>query len=207
MNLMNQKEALGLLKAHRIPFSKLYLTTDANGALKIAKKIGFPVVLKIASGKIIHKSDVGGVIIDIKNELELKNNYKKIQRTKNIKGVYVQKMLKGNEVIVGMERDEIFGPVLMFGTGGIFVELLKDVSFRIAPVNKRDAIDMIKETKGYEILKGVRGKKPINITKVSEIIYNLSKLSIKNKEIKQIDLNPVIADEKSAVVVDVRMLV
>ncbi len=206
MDLMNQKQADLLLAKYRIQFSRLYPTKNLKEAIKISKKIGFPVVLKIASEKIIHKSDIGGVITGIKNIPGLKIGYKKIQRIKN-EGIYVQKMLFGRELIIGMKRDLHFGPVIMFGLGGVFVEVLEDISFRVAPVAKKDAINMVKEIKGYEILKGTRGKKPVNIEKISEIIRNLSKLSMKNKNVQQIDLNPVIADEKRAVAVDVRILV
>lgn len=210
MELINQKEALGLLSAYKIPFFMLYPAKNISEAIRIATKISYPVVLKAASEQITHKSDIGGVITGIRNDAELKEGYAGIMKIKErvagIDGVYVQKMLNGKELIIGMKRDSAFGPVIMFGTGGVFVEVMKDVSFRVAPVNKREAIAMIREIKAYPVLKGIRGTAIVNIDGISKIICNLSRLSLKNSNIKQIDLNPVIADEKGAAAVDVRMM-
>ncbi|MCX8146945.1 MAG: acetate--CoA ligase family protein [Candidatus Woesearchaeota archaeon] len=205
-----------LLEKYGLPFSKYFLVKSKEEAVKAAKKLKFPVVMKTAAKEIVHKSDVGCVITGINNEkdaekayLEIIKNTSKLKKTKeisNITKVIVQRTEKGEEVIVGMKRDAQFGPVLMFGLGGIFVEILKDVSFRIAPVNKDGALEMIKETKASKILFGARGKKPTNIYAIADIITKLSKLS-EDKKIKEIDLNPIIVNEKKATIVDARIIV
>jgi len=119
----------------------------------------------------------------------------------------IQPMMKGKEIIIGMKRDPFFGPVIVFGLGGIFVEILKDVSMRIAPLTKKDASEMLTEIKGIEILKGARGEKSVNFKALQKIILSLSRLSLKHREIKEIDLNPVMVDEKEARVVDARIIV
>jgi len=128
-------------------------------------------------------------------------------KIRKIEGILVQKMGFGREIALGMKRDLQFGPVLMFGLGGIFIETLKDVSFRICPLSKKTAKEMIKEIRGYPVLKGQRGKRGINIEKLVEIILQLSKLSLENPEIKEIDFNPIFVDEKTAKVADLKFFV
>ncbi|MBI2129616.1 acetate--CoA ligase family protein [Candidatus Woesearchaeota archaeon] len=206
-------ETKKILKKYKMPYPPSELAKSELEARKIADKIGYPVVLKIDSPDIVHKSDVGGVIADIKSGEDAAAAYLKIIKNagkiKNarINGIIVQKMERGTAVIVGMKRDAQFGPALMFGLGGIFVEIMKDVSFRIAPIDKNEALEMIKEVKGYEILKGARGSEKANIDAIADIILKLSKLAIKEKNIMEIDFNPVIVNKKTAKIVDARMMI
>jgi len=188
MSLLNFSETKKLLLKYKIPFCKTEFVTSKEEAINFAKKIGFPVVLKIFSKEILHKTDIGGVKTEIKNEKELKKSFNELKKIKKIEGILIQKQIKGQEIAIGMKRDNQFGPVLMVGLGGIFIEVLKDISFRICPLSKKEAKEMIKELKGYPILKGYRNQKPVNLEKISEIITNLSKLSLKEKNIKEIDL-------------------
>ncbi|MFH1408352.1 MAG: acetate--CoA ligase family protein [Nanoarchaeota archaeon] len=209
MALMHFTEWTLLLTKYDIPFGACGFAKTTQEALKIAKHIKYPVVLKAMSPKIIHKSDTGFVMLDIKNESGLKTAYDYlVSHAKGIplQGMLVQKMAKGKEVIIGMKNDPTFGPVIMFGHGGIFVEVLKDVTFRVLPLTRKDAKEMIEETKGYSILAGARGEKRVNIAHLEKIIMQLAKLAKEHPEIKEIDFNPVIVDEKHAIVVDTRIL-
>jgi acyl-CoA synthetase (NDP forming) len=153
---------------------------------------------------------MGGVKTNIQNEEELKAAFEAIKKSAKktkIEGILVQKMEQGKEVIIGMKQDPQFGPVIMFGLGGVFVEVLKDVSFRVAPIDKKEAEEMINEIKSSEILKGVRGEKPVKISALIDLLIKISNLAVKEKNILEIDLNPVMIDEKSAKVVDVRMMI
>ena len=190
------------------------LATSRKQAAAIGAGIGFPVVLKIASPDIIHKSDAGGVKVGLKNKTEVARAYGEIiaaARRKfsgaKIEGVAVQAQARpGIELIIGMFKDAQFGPVIMFGLGGIFVEVLKDVSFRIVPIERRDAAEMIKEIKGYALLEGYRGQEPANLPSLENILMKISALAEKTPEIKEIDINPVFAYKDSAVAADARIV-
>jgi acetyl-CoA synthetase (ADP-forming) len=190
------------------------LAKTQKEAVSLSQKMGFPVALKITSPDVIHKTDSGGVKLSINSVAEVKKAYdeilKKVKRQypdADIHGVSVQKMIQpGTEVIIGSSKDPQFGPVIMFGLGGIFVELLKDVSFRVIPVEQRDAQEMIKEIKGYPLLQGYRGKEPASISALVEIILKISKLIKENPQIKELELNPVFAYRKKAVAVDARII-
>ncbi|MCK4521719.1 MAG: acetate--CoA ligase family protein [Nanoarchaeota archaeon] len=199
MKQLEFKKSLKLLKKYDINFVASCVIKDESAF----NKVKYPLVLKVFSGKIIHKSDVGGVIVGIKDKEEAVKAFKKLKKAS--KNILMQKMVSGKEVIIGMKRDGQFGPVVMFGLGGIFVEVMKDISFRVCPVTKRNAVEMIKEIKSYKILEGIRGEKGININALADLIVNVSKLSLKN-DVNEIDLNPVIVDDKKAVVVDVRFM-
>jgi len=206
------KKMVNLLEKYKIKFFKSKMVKDLDAAAAAAKKFGFPVVLKVISKDIIHKSDVGGVVTGIMDEKKVKEGFLKIMKNikrkvpkAKIEGVLVQKQCKGEEIIIGMKRDKQFGPVIMFGLGGIFVEVMKDVVFRICPVDRKMAIEMVNEIKAAPVLKGFRGKKKINIDAVVDIITKISKIAMDKKKILEIDLNPIIVDEKNANVVDVRM--
>jgi len=213
MQALSFQKTREILSKYKIPFCETYLVNSKREALMLAKKLGFPVVLKVFSPDILHKTDVGGVKIGIENERDLKRAFDEIlfslkekKPKAKIEGMLIQKQIFGKEVVVGMKRDLAFGPVLMFGLGGIFVEILNDVAFRVAPITKREALKMIREIKSFKILKGFRGEKPVNIEKIAEIIVKVSKLSLKEEKIQEIDLNPIIANEKGAQVVDARVL-
>ncbi|MDX1441217.1 MAG: acetate--CoA ligase family protein [Nitrosopumilaceae archaeon] len=199
-----EEEGQEVLKAYGLPLPKSALAKDENEAVKIAKKIGYPVVMKIASPQIIHKSDAGGVKVNLTNDKEVKDafktivkNAKKYNKDAEIKGVLVVEMVKGGkEMIIGSKLEPGFGPVIMLGMGGIYVEVLKDVTFKLAPVTDKEADDMIKEIKTQKLLQGVRGEKPSDIVKLSECIQRLSQLVTDFKEIKELDMNPVLVMEK-----------
>lgn len=209
-----ETEAKELLREYGIPVPDFELIRSEGEISKLTENINYPVVMKIVSPDIIHKSDAGGVKLDIKDEKEAKLAYqeiifniKKYNKEARIEGVIVYPLIpKEIEVIVGMIKDPHFGPVAMFGLGGIFVEVLKDISFRIIPLEERDVQEMITEIKGYEILKGVRGKPPRDIQAIKEVLMKISKLTMENPEINEIDLNPIFIFEKGLQVVDARMI-
>ncbi len=209
-----EHEALEVIKAYGAPIAEAALAKTPEEAGEIAEKIGFPVVLKIVSPDISHKSDVGGVIVGVDSKEKAIEAAKKIIEnvSKNmpnarISGILVQKMAKkGLEVIVGGLRDNIFGPVVMFGLGGIFVEVLKDVSFRVAPITYEDAYEMMKEIKSAKLLEGYRGQPPVDKKALADIIIAVAKLLENNPEVDSVDLNPVIAYPDGAVVVDARVI-
>jgi acyl-CoA synthetase (NDP forming) len=213
-NLLTEVESKELLKKAGIPVVEAKLARTKKEAVSISKKAGFPVVLKISSPDVIHKSDSGGVKLGLANATQVGRAYSEIVASVKkaypkalIEGVSVQRMAPpGVEVIVGMSKDAQFGPVLMFGLGGILVEVLKDVSFRIVPVSERDAGEMIREIKGYPVLEGYRGQKPASITALEKLIVKVSQFVEKNPQIKELDLNPVFAYHDKAVAVDARVI-
>ncbi len=208
-----EEEGQEVLRAYGFPVPKSILATKDKEAIQAAKKIGFPVVMKIASPQIIHKSDAGGVKVGLKNPKEVRaafkeiiKNAKKYDKKAVIKGVLVQEMVKGGkETIIGSKLEPGFGPVVMFGMGGIYVEVLKDVTFRLAPVTDTEADEMISSIKTSKLLQGVRGEKPSDTKKLSECIQRLSQLVTDFKEIKELDMNPVLVFEKGCKVVDIRI--
>jgi len=209
-----ETEAKELLKGYGIPVPDFKLIKSEDEITGLAKEINFPIVMKIVSPDIIHKTDAGGVKLNIKDETEARLAYQEIiSKAKNynkkarISGVIAYTMVpQGTEIIIGIMKDPYFGPVAMFGLGGIFVEVLKDVSFRIIPLEEKDAREMITEIKGYEILKGARGNPPRDIQAIKEVLMEISKLTTENPEINEIDLNPVFVFEKGLQVVDARMI-
>jgi acyl-CoA synthetase (NDP forming) len=213
-SILTEFESKELLKQVGISVVDTRLARTEEEAVLLSQEIGFPVALKIASPDVIHKSDSGGVKLSLNNLSEVKTAYSEIiesvrQRYPKafIHGVSVQKMVRpGTEVIAGTSRDPQFGPVIMFGLGGIFVEVLKDVSFRIIPVDRRDAQEMITEIKGYPLLEGYRGKEPANISALVEIILKISKLIEENPQIKELELNPIFAYRDGALAVDARII-
>lgn len=209
-----ETEAKTVCLEYGIPVTKFELAKSEEEAVKFAKAIGFPTVLKIVSPDIIHKSDIGGVIVDLKNEHDVRQGYnrilenvKKHDSKARIAGVLVQEMAPSStEVIVGAIKDPQFGPAVMFGLGGVFVEVLKDVTFRVAPITEDDACEMISEVKAYPLLKGYRNTPPVDIDAITKILLNTSKLVTDHMEIKELDLNPVIVYEKGAKTVDARII-
>ena len=213
-SILTEFESKRILKQVGIPVVETKLAKTQKEASLLSQKMGFPVVLKIASPDVIHKSDSGGVKLSITSVAEVKKAYDEILKKVGkqypravIHGVSIQKMVRpGTEVIVGVSKDPQFGPVIMFGLGGIFVELLKDVSFRVIPVERRDVQEMIKEIKGYPLLEGYRGKEPANIPALVEIILKLSRWIEENPKIKELELNPLFAYRDKALAVDARIV-
>jgi len=209
-----ENEAKTVCKAYNIPITRFKVALSISDAFRIAHEISYPVVLKIVSPDILHKSDIGGVALNLKNPEEVERGYRKILKNveekkpdARIAGILVQEMApKSTEVIVGTIKDKQFGQTIMFGLGGIFVEVLEDVSFRIAPVTKREAKLMIKEIKAYQLLRGYRNQPPLDTDIIAEIITNTSRLVTDHQEVEELDLNPIIVYEKGAKTVDARII-
>lgn len=211
---LSEIESKELVKGASIPIVETRLARTKKEAVSLSREVGFPVALKIVSPDVIHKSDAGGVKLGLANAAQVEKAYSEIissikqhYPTAKIQGVSVQKMANsGTEVIMGMTKDAQFGPVLMFGLGGILVEVLKDVSFRIVPLTARDAHEMIREIKGYPLLEGYRGQEPADIPFLEALLLKLSEFVNKNPEIKELDLNPVFAYKNKAIAVDARVI-
>jgi len=214
-NKLLEHEAYALASYYNIPVPKAGLAKTPEEAGELADKIGYPIVLKIVSPDIVHKSDVGGVILNLNSKKEVVeatsrifSNVAKNAPKARIAGVLVQHMIpSGLEVIIGGVRDNIFGSVVMFGIGGVFVEVLKDVSFRISPISLDDAFEMMKEIKSSNVLEGYRGQQPVDKKALAEMIVNVSRLLEENIEIDSIDLNPVMAYPNGACVADARVVI
>lgn len=211
---LTELESKQMLKGAGIDTTEIRLATSKEEAISLSKEIGFPVALKIVSADVLHKSDAGGVKLSLNSEEEVAKAFddiisaiKKHEPTAKIEGVAVQNMARpGTEVIIGMYKDAQFGPVLMFGLGGIFVEVLKDVAFRIVPLAKRDAQEMIKEIKGYPLLEGYRGQEPANIGVLEDYLLKVSDFVERRPEIKELDINPIFAYKDGALAVDARVI-
>ena len=212
--VLTEIESKELIKKAGISVSDTRLATSREEAISLGRQLGFPAVLKVISPDIVHKSDAGGVKLDIKTSKQVGKAYDDILEAIHqkhpqaaIQGVSVQKMARpGVEVIIGMSKDAQFGPVLMFGLGGILVEVLKDVSFRIVPLTRRDAAEMIREIKGYPLLEGYRGQEPVDVANLEEMLLKVSEFVEKHPEIKELDLNPIFAYSRGAIAVDARVI-
>jgi acyl-CoA synthetase (NDP forming) len=212
--MLTEIEAKQLLKGAGISVVDTRLAKSKTEAIAIAKEIGLPVVMKIASADVVHKSDAGGVKLGLKTVTQVGKAYDEIMKSvkvafpnAKIEGVSVQAMARqGVEVIIGMSKDAQFGPVLMFGLGGVLVEILKDVSFRIVPLVKRDAREMIREIKGFPLLQGYRGSEPVDIENLENMLLKVSEFVEKAPEVKELDLNPIFAYKDGAVAVDARVI-
>jgi acyl-CoA synthetase (NDP forming) len=209
-----ETEAKAICMEYAIPVTTFKLAKNEEEAVEFAGQIGFPVVLKIVSPDIIHKSDTGGVMVNLNSAVEVRNAYgkilenaKKYDVAAKIVGVLVQEMApQSTEVIVGAIKDPQFGQTLMFGLGGIFVELLNDVTFRVAPITQEDAQEMVTKVKAYPLLKGYRNTPLADIDTIINVLLNTSKLVMDYPEIKELDLNPIMTYEKGAKTVDARII-
>jgi acyl-CoA synthetase (NDP forming) len=196
--------AAKVIEAYKLPVVPNGFATSAKQAGEIANGIGYPVVMKVMSDEIVHKFDVGGVILNVNSKEDAEKVFDQIYASVNklmpnakIDGIHIAKQIpQGTEVILGVKRDPSFGSVIMFGLGGIFVEVFKDVSFRVAPVNKQDALSMINQIKSSKLLNGARGRSVMDIDSIAEAIIRLSQLSIDCPQIKELDINPMIVLEK-----------
>lgn len=214
-DLLNEIEAKQLLQEAGIPVTTTVLAKTREEARTQAERVGYPVVLKIVSPDIAHKSDVGGVKVGLADSAavdaafdEIVASAKKAVPNANITGVAVQTVAPpGTEVIVGMTTDPQFGPVMMFGLGGIMVEVLKDVSFRIVPLTERDAAQMIDEIKGHAVLEGVRGQPPVDKAALCDAILKVAAFVEQHPEVQELDLNPMFAYADGAIAVDARIVV
>jgi acyl-CoA synthetase (NDP forming) len=208
--VLTEFESKNLLKEIGIPIPEQELAITKEETIAVAKKIGFPVVLKLMAEDIVHKSDTGAVKLNINNEAEITTAYDELMKipSQSEKSISVQKMAAEpiTELIIGMTTDAQFGPALMFGIGGILVELLEDVSFRIAPITEYDAREQIHEIKGFPILDGYRGKPKADLDAIVNTLLKISDLVIKHEEINEMDLNPVFIYESGLVCVDARII-
>jgi 3-hydroxypropionyl-CoA synthetase (ADP-forming) len=210
--VITEEIAKDILTDYNIKVPHFALVKDVENAVREANSIGYPLVAKIVSPQILHKTDVGGVKIDLKNEEDVKSAfndmYERLSKEYDVKGVLLEKMVpKGVEMIVGLQNDPQFGPVIMVGLGGIFTELFKDVSFRVLPITKDDAMEMIEELKGKMLLKGYRGSQPINLDMLSNALVNIGNLGFDiSSYYESIDFNPIIVYPDSYYVADAKIL-
>jgi acyl-CoA synthetase (NDP forming) len=213
-SILTEVESKQILAEAGIPVARAQLAATRDEAVAVARQIGPPVVLKIVSPDISHKSDVGGVKLNLGSEEEVAAAFDEIvaaarraQPEATVLGVSVQKMARpGVEVIMGMTTDPQFGPVLMFGLGGVFVEVLKDVAFRIVPLEPRDARQMIRDIQGFPVLEGFRGQEPADLAALEDMLMRLSAFVEEHPEIKELDLNPIFAYKDGALAVDARIV-
>jgi len=210
---LTEAEAYELLSKHGIPVPEYSVASTEEELLKVAKRVDFPLVMKIVSPDIMHKTDIGGIKMNITNLPQIKKAYKDIihnvrqnKPEARINGMLLCKQVsKGVEVIVGMIRDPQFGPTVMFGLGGIFTEILKDIAFRVCPIERTDIEEMLTEIEGIKILQGYRGQPRRDANAIIDIIMGISRLALDYPVVKEIDLNPIIVYEKGAIVVDAKI--
>jgi len=217
MELMAREKAEALLKKHGIKVLPSRQVATISEALKTAEDMGYPLALKVDSPDITHKTDVGGVILGVSSGGELAEAWGKMMASVRAKapkarvvGATLQKMFPGaesRELIIGVKTDAQFGHLLAFGLGGIFVEALKDVSFRLVPIERQDACEMLGEIRGKKVLEGFRGQRPIPRRLLEDALLSVSALVQKNPQIKEMDLNPLLADHEKALAADFRIFV
>ena len=206
MKILSEYEAKKFLIKNKVPCVRDFLVSNKNDLKKL--KIKFPIIMKISSLDILHKTDAN-CVLEVKNEGELEiaydqiiKNAKKYNPKAKIDGVLIEEKISGIELIVGVNKDPQFDHVIMFGLGGIFVEVLKDVNFRAIPIKKRDAYELIENMKSKKVLEGFRNQKPVNKEKIIDFLLKISKLIERNPEIVELDVNPVFATEKECVAAD-----
>ena len=202
---LSEYESKQVLASYRIPVTREELVDNVEDLFKAAAKIGYPVVIKGCSADISHKTEKGLIRVDVRNDEEASSAFKEITAAMDgaDTSVLVQQMVKGQrELVVGLTRDPQFGPCVMFGLGGVFTEVLKDTAFRVAPLEKRDALEMMQEIKAHEILEAVRGMAPADKDMLAEILITIGQIGIENEAIKEIDINPVIISDGKPVAVD-----
>lgn len=212
--VLTETESKQLLRSLGIPTTQMKLATSEQEAVALSREIGYPCVLKVSSPDITHKSDAGGVKVGLVDEYAVAEAYQAIMAAcaekfpgAVIEGVTVQNMAPpGLEVIVGMVTDEQFGPVLMFGLGGVWVELLKDVSFKIVPLTRRDARNAIREIRAARLLDGFRGSAPVDTSALEDILLRVSEFVAETPEVAEMDLNPIFAYPDGAIAVDARVI-
>lgn len=212
--LLNEVESKRLLSEAGINTNATELAGSRDEAVRLARQIGHPVVLKIASPDVVHKSDAGGVKVGVSGDDAVAAAYDEIvaavsaaQPGARVDGVSVQAMAEpGVEVIIGVSRDPQFGPLLMFGLGGVLVEVLGDVSFRVAPLTERDASEMVREIKGFPILRGHRGSPPADLDAIERALLDLSRFVDSRPDVSEVDLNPIIAHANGLTAVDARVV-
>ncbi len=206
MNALNLAESLKTIKKYGIHTTEFWEATDEKQALFAAQQTGFPAAMKIVSTKINHKSDAGAVKLNLKNAEETTRAFSELSKLEGFEGVIVQPMVFGTEIIIGGKQDEQFGPTILFGLGGIFVEVFKDYSIRICPITKKDAKEMIAEIKGLPLLLGARGRPKANLAEIENTLLKVSKMLLKEKQIRELDINPLMATPDGVTAVDARII-
>lgn len=212
--VLTEIEAKLVLGGAGIDCNQTQLASDKSQAVSLSEKIGYPVVLKVSSVDITHKSDAGGVKVNLQDQESVEQAFDDIMNScresypdADIEGVAVQGMATpGTEIIIGMTKDASFGPVVMFGLGGVFVEVLKDVAFRVVPIDETDAAEMMDEIQGKALLAGYRGHEPVNLSCLQDMLIKLSEFVHDTPGIQEIDMNPVFAYGDRAMVVDARII-
>ena len=202
---LSEYESKGLLRAYNIPVTREIEADDQNKLMKAMQEIGFPLVMKACGPQLTHKTERGLVRVDIRNEQEAITAFREIMNEigRDEGRVLVQEMVKGQrELVVGLTRDPQFGPCVMFGLGGIFTEILKDISFRVAPIEKRDALEMMQDIKARKILGAVRGMPAADLDQLADILIKVGTIGLENPQIKEIDINPVILAGSQPIAVD-----
>ena len=202
---VNDSKAYDMIKKSRIPTAPYVFVKKEMDIKSAMKKVGIPCVMKVSGNTIIHKTELNGIAMNIETEERALETFNRMMKIKGADSVVIQKQLEGIELIIGAKASSEFGNIISVGLGGIYVEVLKDVKFRIAPLTTFDAEAMVKELKGYEILAGIRGNKPINFSKLYEILVTVGRFAIKNK-FKEMDINPLICNEEGCWAVDVRII-
>ena len=206
MRILAEKEAEEFLEKEGFPVSNRLITRDLHACLKYAKKKGYPVALKIVSPSIIHKSDIGGVKLDLRNEHELKRAFVDIMSIREAEAVMIEPFTVGTYLLLGIKKDQTFGHAVAVGWGGIHTEILKDVSLRVCPIDEKEALNMLKELKVYSLINGYRGEKPADIKKITKIISKLSNLPEKYHKLAELDINPMIVSSRETRIVDARIV-
>jgi acyl-CoA synthetase (NDP forming) len=207
-----EPEAKELCRSYGLPLGKWEVATTSSQAKEAAACLGFPLAAKIVSPDVVHKSDVGGVILNLKDVADVEGAFQRIKSISDgggfrFEGILLERMARpGIETIIGGKRDPQFGPVILFGLGGIFVEIFKDVSFRVAPLDRLDVMEMISELKALPLLKGARGRKPADLDALVDSLLKVSEMMMKEEAIKELDLNPTLAYEKGCLVLDARVI-
>ena len=201
---LSEYESKQVLASYGIPVTKELLVDNVQDLINATKEIGYPLVLKGCSSGIAHKTEKGLIRVDIRNEAEAKAAFEEIAANIGAEdAILVQEMVKGQrELVIGLTRDPQFGPCVMFGLGGIFTEILKDISFRVAPLEERDALEMMQDIKGHKILEAVRGMEAADLNIFSDILIKVGQIGLENEDVKEIDINPVIISGNQPVAVD-----
>ncbi len=207
MPVLDLEKSIRVAKRSGIKFAKHRVARTLAGVEGACSAVRFPISMKIISPKISHKTDIGGVMLGISNMSEAKRAYSRLRKLMGFEGVLLQEMVKGKEIIIGGKRDVQFGPTVLFGLGGIFVEVFKDFSIGICPLRRRDAKRMVREIRAYPILVGFRGKKGVNLQKVEGALLKVSRFMVREKGVRELDLNPLIVNEREVVAVDARVVV
>ncbi len=205
MKALSLQESFKLLQKYKIPAVRGEFCKNEKQLAKAIKRIKFPLALKVVSPRILHKTDAGGIKLNLQSPQQALVAFSQLKKLPGFQGAFVQEMLQGNQIIIGGKFDEQFGPTILFGLGGIFVEIFKDVSVRICPISRQDAREMIQETKGYAILKGARGEKAINFRALEDILLKVNNLLMKEK-IRELDINPLFCFGNKIVAVDARVI-